>query len=151
MKGCNPEALGNRSDQGTRDSLLVGTSSPTLSQGHGLPSISTCPARAEMLRTWCPCTKQHHFPFEFCPPSPPPPTCVEDTSNFPVIQTRTFGISPTLTHFSLNQVLTLTISLLTRVPPLPPCAFFPDQEGGKKPTLHVIKPCTNSISQDSKL
>lgn len=94
MKGCNPEALGNRSDQGTRDSLLVGTSSPTLSQGHGLPSISTCPARAEMLRTRCPCTKQHHFPFEFCPPSPPPPTCVEDTSNFPVIQTRTFGHLP---------------------------------------------------------
>ena len=94
MKACNPEALGNCSDQGTRDSLLVGTSSPTLSQGHGLPSVSTRPARAEMLRTRHPCTKQHHFLFKSRPPSPPHPTCVEDTSNFPVIQTRTLSHLP---------------------------------------------------------
>ena len=70
------------------------SSSPTLSQGHGLPSVSTRPARAEMLRTRHPCTKQHHFLFKSRPPSPPPPTCVEDTSNFPVIQTRTLSHLP---------------------------------------------------------
>ena len=93
MKACNPEALGDHSDQGTPDSLLVGTSSSTLSQGHGLPGISTHPARAEMLRTRCR-EQCSILPLESCPPSHPPPTCVEDISNFPVIQTQTLGHLP---------------------------------------------------------
>lgn len=137
MKACNLEALGDRSDQGTPDSLRVGPSSPIFSQGHGLPSVSTRPARAEMLRTRCPCTVQHHFPLESCPPSHPLPPAWRTPAIFQSSRLQPLAISPTPTHFTLNQVLTLTISLLTRVPPLPPCAFFPDQEGGKKKT----QPC----------